>query len=51
MRAEHAASGGRQGHGKRGTPKNSRRLDDELRIRDYFIIEKPSTIKTVDGFR
>jgi hypothetical protein len=25
-------------------------LDDELRFRGYFIIKKPSTIKTVDGF-
>jgi hypothetical protein len=25
-------------------------LDDELRICGYFIIKKPSTIKTVDGF-
>jgi hypothetical protein len=24
-------------------------LDVELRMRDYFIIKKPSTIKTVDG--
>jgi hypothetical protein len=25
-------------------------LDDRLRMRGYFIIKKPSTIKTVDGF-
>ena len=50
MRAERAASGGRQGHEKRGTPKNSQWFDDELRIYGYFIIKKPSTIKTVDGF-
>jgi hypothetical protein len=45
MRAEHAASGGRQGHGKRGIPESSQWFDDELRIYGYFIIKKPSTIK------